>query len=105
MAESLVKLTSDEERLIISAQRLSLILANKVDYTQLETLDENIDKEMQLVRSKLKHENNYLWDRCHYFEESCELFYIRQILDIDKILTKPNQLFIEKTNKVIFVIS
>ncbi len=105
MSESLVKLTSDEERLVNSTLRLSLILANQVNICDDIVLEEAAQREMQLVPTKLKTESSYLWDRCSYFEESCELFYIRQILDIDKILTKPNQLFIQKTNKVIFFIS
>jgi hypothetical protein len=107
LAESLVKLTSDEDRLIDTIKRFTLIVKNTVKYDEdaSAALDEDEKRERRLVRTRFTTENNYLWDRCRYFNESCELFYIRQILDIDNILTKPNQLFIEKNNKVIVVIS
>ena len=59
-----------------------------------------------LFKSKFDVSSNYLWNRCGYFQESNEQFYISQFIEFDKLLTsnKPNQVFVEKiTNKVIVI--
>jgi hypothetical protein len=95
-------ITDDETRTAKLTKRFGLILENQINY---QAIDSNIiQSESNLIKTKFNSEKNYLWGRCSYFEENCDKFYISQIFAIDNIISKPNQLFIEKTNKVIFVV-
>ena len=105
VTDTVLMLTCDETRHLNIERRFLITLDNKINYDNQEVDNDEDDNKKSLVCTKFSSASNYLWNRCRYFEEKCELFYIREILDKDKILTnnKPNQLFIEKTNKVILV--
>lgn len=97
-------LSNDETRLAQSTTRFSQILSNQISYDV--EMSELAVRPADLVKSKFDVSKNYLWNRCGYFQESNEQFYISQFIEFDKLLTsnKPNQVFVEKiANKVIVI--
>ena len=54
------------------------------------------------VQTKFKSDDNYLWDRCKYFSESKELFYVPVFLESGKFIVG-NQVFAQKFNEVTLI--
>jgi hypothetical protein len=81
--------TSHEQKETILKKRFEKILAQKIDYTNIET-----NELSQLIETKFDMSGNYLWNKCRYFEESEEAFYVKLFLDSGKFLVG-NQVFAE----------
>lgn len=93
--ESKLILNSNFDRKEILATRFSEILCkNTIKYGQRKPSD----IVTPLVKTKFKPTDNYLWNRCKYFIESEECFYVKVFLDSGKFLIG-HQIFVEKQNK------
>ena len=95
--------TDEETRLVILTTRLTSILENKINYKSDSALEIK-SKKAPFVKTKFVSSRNYLWERCSYFEETEEVFYVKLFLDSGKFLIG-HQLFIDKTNEVWIFIS
>ncbi len=95
--------TDEETRLVILTTRLTSILENKINYKSDSALEIK-SKKAPFVKTKFVSSRNYLWERCSYFEETEEVFYVKLFLDSGKFLIG-HQLFIDKTNEVCIFIS
>jgi len=90
--------TDEETRLVLLTTRLTSILDNKINY-KLEKALETKNRKAPFVKTKFDSSRNYLWNRCSYFEEGEEAFYVKIFLESGKFLVG-HQLFIDKTNEV-----
>ena len=81
------------------SKRFKSILANKIDYTQ--ATDANTYSE--LIRTKFPVNESTLWDKCKYFKESEESFYVKFFLESGKFLVG-HQVFVDKLTQVCLLI-
>ena len=100
--ESLLTTTNPDTRLENLTTRFSGILQNQINYNvDLEEVERNDKVKNSLVKTKFNSDNNYLWNKCKYFLESEENFYVKLFLDSGKFLVG-HQVFIDKTDEVNF---
>ncbi len=91
--ETILQKTSDKEREIMVSKRFQSILANKIDYNQVAAVDSD------LIQTKFSMNESTLWNKCKYFEESEESFYVKFFLESGKFLVG-HQVFIDKLTQV-----
>ena len=82
----------DERRKKVVSTRLAEILDCQIKY------DCRPD-EYRLINSRFDSSGNYLWDKCRYFQDSDEAFYVQLFVDSGKFKVG-NQVFIEKHTQV-----
>jgi hypothetical protein len=92
--------TNPETRLENLTTRFSFILQNQINYNVDTKEAENSRATKSLVKTKFSSDNGYLWNKCKYFLEAEENFYVKLFLDSGKFLVG-HQLFIDKTDEVI----
>ncbi len=93
----MLKLKSDKDRELIIQNRLDILLENN----RIKYNEKKIDLRPCLVKSKFTTQNNYLWDRCKYFSESEDFFYVKVFLDSGKFLIG-HQFSVQKNNQANF---
>lgn len=86
-------MTDDETRATNLSAKFAQLLEKQIKY---EAQDEIIN---YFVKTKFKSDKNYLWNKCKYFKESEENFYVQIFLDTGRF-TIGHQVFIDKTDKV-----
>ena len=97
--ESVLVLTDDETRLCIISKRFSNILCNTIEYAcEPNELDNNSSKK-RFVKTKFNTDSNYLWNKCRYFLESDECFYVKLFLEKANFQVG-GQVFVEKPDEV-----
>lgn len=91
--EPVLLMTDDEDRRRLISQRLSSIMLNQLDLTVIKHTN-------CLKKSKFNTQTNYLWDKCKYFTENSNLFYVNIFLQ-NANFHVGGQLFVQKENEVI----
>lgn len=79
--------------------RFELILRQKIVYKKKP--DEESHKS-SLVRTRFSNKNNYLWDKCKYFLESKENFYVEQFVNSGQFYVT-NRVFIDRVDERRFI--
>jgi hypothetical protein len=97
--ESALVLTDDETRVCIISKRFSNILSNTIDYAFESNDLERISSKKRFVKTKFNTDSNYLWNKCRYFLESDECFYVRLFLEKANFQVG-GQVFVEKPDEV-----
>ncbi len=93
--DSALKMRTNEEKAQIATVRFSLIVSkNLINYDK-----QNLGKHQPLVATRFSSEGNYLWDRCKYFTESNDSFYVRVFLECGKFCVG-KQVFAQKLDEV-----
>jgi len=88
--------TSEEKAHIVSVRFAQILAKNKISYDNDRT---TTGRQQPLVPTRFKSEGNYLWDRCKYYAESSECFYVRVFLECGK-LSVGQQVFAQKLDEV-----
>ena len=93
-------LSNHEERALIASQRFSLILLNQIKYDGQIDLAPNDSRYrvFRLAKTKYSTESNYLWNKCKYFDEDVQAFYI-DLLKSGKYIVG-NRVFIDPPPEV-----
>ncbi|CAF0958041.1 unnamed protein product [Brachionus calyciflorus] len=91
--ESVLLLTDDETRSTNLSSKFASLLEKQIKYDFIENQKENY-----FVKTKFKSEKNYLWNKCKYFKETEENFYVQIFLDTGRF-TVGHQVFIDKTDQ------
>ena len=73
VSDSKFLLTDDEDRRKYIDLTVTEILSDQIDLTKKKL-------ENTLLKSKFSSENNYLWDKCKYFSQPNESFYVKMFL-------------------------
>lgn len=94
--ESVLLLTDEETRHSIVSKRFASILERQINYSQEFELS---SERNTFVKSKFTSEKNYLWNKCKYFQETEESFYVKIFLETGRFKIG-HQVFIEKTDQV-----
>jgi len=87
--ESKFLLTDDEDRRKHIDAKLNEILADQVDLSVKF-------KQSSLIKSKFSNEYNYLWDKCKYFSQPNESFYVNMFIK-NANFNVGGRLFLNKT--------
>jgi hypothetical protein len=87
--ESKFLLTDDEDRRKHIDAKLNEILADQVDLSVKF-------KQSSLIKSKFSDEYNYLWDKCKYFSQPNESFYVNMFIK-NANFNVGGRLFLNKT--------
>ena len=90
-------LTDDEDRRKYVDAKLIEILSDQIDLS-VEKIDY---KESSLVKSKFSNETNYLWDKCKYFSQPNESFYVNMFIK-NANFNVGGLLFLNKTKNEVF---
>lgn len=91
--DSALLLTDDETRTGIISKRFALILEKQIDYSFTDSKDTG-----KFVKTRFSSKKNYLWDKCKYFKETEDFFYVNVFLKTGKVKVG-HQLFIDKTDE------
>ncbi len=101
-----LKLKSDDERQTIQNTRLANLLENNkkryIEAKQIYNSQESKSNCNCFVKTRFSSSKNYLWERCNYFSQSEEYFYVKIFLDTGKFLVG-HQVFVEKLNQVYYL--
>lgn len=87
-------MVDDETRKTNLSNRFASLLEKKIKYES--EIDEN---KIVFVKTKFKADKNYLWNKCKYFKESEENFYVQAFLQTGRFAVG-HQVFIDKTDQV-----
>lgn len=90
--ETVLQTTTDEQREKKLTKRFNAILSNQIKYEKAAGDLTN------LISTRFKATNNSLWNKCKYFEESEESFYVKVFLESGKFLVG-HQIFADKPSR------
>nr|QNH68109.1 structure-specific endonuclease subunit SLX4 [Brachionus koreanus] len=91
--ESALLLVDDETRTANLSTKFADLLEKQIKYD-----NEIVEKTTFFVKTKFKADNNYLWNKCKYFKESEDNFYVQAFLQTGRF-TVGHQVFIDKTDQ------
>lgn len=78
--------------------RFELILRQKIVYKKKPDDEEESRHKSSLVRTRFSNKNNYLWDKCKYFLESKENFYVEQFVNSGQFYVT-SRVFIDRVDE------